>query len=236
MSQQINLFNPVFLRKKKYFSAVTMAQALGVVAAGMIVFSVYSSYQVNKLAAAAAQSQAQLESRREQLAALVKQLAPAGKNTALADELVRAEAAVKGRRDLLTSLRTGALGNVTGFSRYLSALARSRTDGVWLTGVAVGGDENDLQVRGRVLRPEMVPAYLQALNGEEVMRGRRVTELTLTAVRESKAVVAVGQPGAAASAAAPGAHAPTRFVEFSVVAPRRLEESPKSDAGRRAPS
>ena len=234
MSQQINLFNPVFLRKKKYFSAATMAQALGFIAAGMVVFSAYSSYQVKKLAAAAAQSQAQLDSQRTQLANLVKQQAPGGKSTALADELARTEVAAKTRRDLLTSLRTGALGNVKGFSRYLAALARSRTDGVWLTGVAVGGDENDLQVRGRVLRPELVPEYLQALNTEEVMRGRRVTELTLTAVRETKAEVAAGQAGATTAPAA--AHEPTRFVEFSVVAPRRPEEATKSDAGRRAPS
>lgn len=235
MSQQINLFNPVFLRKKKYFSAATMAQALGLIAVGMIAFSAYSSYQVKKLASAAAQSQAQLEAQRTQLAGLLKRQGPPGKNTALADELVRTEASAKSRRELLTSLRSGALGNVKGFSRYLAALARSRTDGVWLTGVVVGGDENDLQVRGRVLRPELVPAYLQALNGEDVMRGRRVTELSLTAVREPAVAVPAGQAGASAAAAA-APRAPTRFVEFSVVAPRRPDESPKTEAGRRAPS
>jgi hypothetical protein len=34
MSQQINLFNPLFLKQKKYFSTVTMLQALGFYAYG----------------------------------------------------------------------------------------------------------------------------------------------------------------------------------------------------------
>ena len=38
MSQQINLYNPLFLEKKKYFSAVTMTQAIGLIVVGMTAF------------------------------------------------------------------------------------------------------------------------------------------------------------------------------------------------------
>ena len=36
MSQQINLFNPLFMRKEKYFSARTMLQSLVLIALGMV--------------------------------------------------------------------------------------------------------------------------------------------------------------------------------------------------------
>ena len=50
MSQQINLFNPVFLKQKKYFSVMTMLQALGLIVLGSIVFYGYAWYQVQQLA------------------------------------------------------------------------------------------------------------------------------------------------------------------------------------------
>jgi hypothetical protein len=237
MVQQINLVNPAFRRHKKHFSALTMVQALGVIAAGTMVFSGYASYKVRMLKQVNAQAEAQLAAQRGQLAALAKELGPQGGSGQLADELARTEAQVKGRRELLQSLSTGALGNVKGFSRYLEAFAHQKTEGVWLTGITVGGDENDLVVRGRVLRAELVPAYLRALNSEEVMRGRQVTELTLNAIQTPRGAVAPGQPGEA-SVGAPEARRPVQFVEFNLTAPRRADEAakPGADARKRAPS
>ena len=36
MSQQINLFNPLFLRQKRYLSATTMVQGLGIIAVVLV--------------------------------------------------------------------------------------------------------------------------------------------------------------------------------------------------------
>jgi hypothetical protein len=237
MAQQINLVNPAFRRQKKHFSASTMAQALGLIAAGTLLFSGYAAYKVRMLKQANANAETQLAAQRAQLAALAKELGPQGTSGLLTDELARTEAQVRGRRELLNSLSTGALGNVKGFSRYLEAFARQRTDGVWLTGINVGGDENDLVVRGRVLRADLVPAYLRALNSEEVMRGRRVTELTLNAIQAPKAAVAPGQPGEASVGAAEGRR-PVQFVEFNFTAPRHADDAakPPADARRRSPS
>ena len=46
MSQQINLFNPIFMKQRKYFSLLTMLQALGLIIAGSLVFYGYAIYQV----------------------------------------------------------------------------------------------------------------------------------------------------------------------------------------------
>ena len=41
MSQQINLYNPLFLKREKHFSARTMVQALGIIALGLAALYVY---------------------------------------------------------------------------------------------------------------------------------------------------------------------------------------------------
>ena len=54
MAQQINLFNPIFLRQKLYFSAVAMAQALALIALGVLAIYVYQASQNAKLQRVAA--------------------------------------------------------------------------------------------------------------------------------------------------------------------------------------
>src|SRR5712671_5028126 len=49
MSQQINLFNPVFLKQKKHFSARTMAQAFGMIAAAVSAVYALQLYQLGAL-------------------------------------------------------------------------------------------------------------------------------------------------------------------------------------------
>ena len=113
----------------------------------------------------------------------------------LEDEVARAGARLKQREEMLATVRTGGLGNTEGFARYLLAFARQPVNGVWLTGFTVGGDETELLLNGRVLHAELVPAYIRALNREDVMRGRRVSELRMTA-REQRDAPATAAPGA----------------------------------------
>jgi Fimbrial assembly protein (PilN) len=126
---------------------------------------------------------------------------------------------VKARQSVLAVLSTGELGNTTGFSEFLAAFGRRVVPGVWLTALSIGESGNDLQVSGRALRPELVPAYLKALSDEPMMRGRRVTEMKLAA-----RTVAPPPAQEGSAKAAPG---PQRFVEFTVSAPLRESDAPK---------
>ena len=49
MSGQINLFNPIFLKTKKVFSAVALIQAFGLVLFGAILVLIYAAYQSKEL-------------------------------------------------------------------------------------------------------------------------------------------------------------------------------------------
>jgi hypothetical protein len=224
MAQQINLYNPIFLRKRKHFSAVTMLQALGLLLGGILAFYGYALHESRALARVADDTRKQLQAQSEQVGQLTREFSPQGRSKLLEEEVARAAARLKQREELLAVLRTGGLGNTEGFARYLAAFARQPMAGVWLTGFTIGGDESELQLNGRVLHSDLVPAYLRALNKEEVMRGRRVAEMRLTAREEKDVPVAVapaaGTPVGTPAAAKPPATTTLRYVEFSISAVR----------------
>jgi hypothetical protein len=215
MSQQINLYNPLFLRKEKYFSVRTMLQSLGLISLGLAALYAYAMVQTRDLEKVAAGYAQQLAAQREQLVKLSAQ----GRSKLLESEVTRLQSELAARRAVLDVLQGGELGNTEGFSRFFAAFGRHAMRGVWLTGFSLGESGNDLRIRGRALHADLFPTYLKSLNREDVMRGRQVTELRLVARDES-----------ASRRAAPGSTEPERFVEFDLAAPRRVGEGAKSAA------
>jgi len=217
MAQQINLFNPAFRRQRKHFSALTLLQSLGLLLAGIVAFYGYAIHQTRAMAQVADEAGKQLKLQTAQLATLTQEASPQGRSRMLEEEVARAGARLKQREEMLATLRTGGLGNTDGFARYLTAFARQSVSGVWLTGFSIGGDESVLLLNGRVLHAELVPAYIRALNREDVMRGRKVSELRMTA-REARDTAGTAVPGASGGAAP--ASAPARYIEFNLTALR----------------
>ena len=215
MSQQINLYNPRFRKQEKHFSARAMLQALGAIALGLAALYGHALVQTRSAEQSAAELRDRAAAERERLAKLVKG-APQARSSGLEADVARLEAQVKARQQVLAALGTGQLGNAKGFSDFMAAFGRQALPGVWLTGFDIGEAGNELNVRGRVLHPELVPAYLRALNNEPMMRGRRVVELKLAA----------RSAGRMAPGAAPEDRPlePERFVEFAFAAPLRPGE------------
>ena len=212
MSQQINLFNPIFLKQKRHFSAITMAQALGVVLVGVLAMYAYQVRQNQTLARVVAHADQEVEARRTQIVRFGKEFSTQGASRALTDELAAAEARLAQRIGLLDDVRTGVGGDARGYSRYLAALARQTMPGVWLTGLDIGGKSSALVIKGRALDSALVPAYLRALNRVAPLAGRRVDELRLTAKEAANAVPPRDMP-------APSE--PDRYIEFSLAIPLR---------------
>ena len=207
MSQQINLYNPLFLKQEKHFSARTMVRALAVVLFAIVAVFASTWLQTRSAQRLASQYGDQVARQREQLAKLGAQLAPPTRSKALEAEIAALESDIKVRRAMLHALSSGELGNTTGFSEFFAALGRQALSGVWLTRIRISDAGNDLLVEGRALRAELMPSYLRALNREAMMRGRRVTEMKL----------------AAASGKSPAERA--RYIEFSLAAPLELRDA-----------
>jgi Tfp pilus assembly protein PilN len=206
VSQQINLFNPVFLQQKKIFSARTMAASLLVLVAGVAALDLYGSMRLRELQQQADAGAAQLEQKQKRLEGVAAEFRPRQKSAAVEAELAELEGQLAALREVSGVLQRGELGNTQGYAEYFRALARQHVDGLWLTSVSITGAGIDIAVRGRALDPQRVPDYLNRLTLEPIMRGKAFGSL---AISQGAAGTRVDEGGKTVAAPAP-------YVEFSL--------------------
>jgi hypothetical protein len=207
MSQQINLFNPLFLKQKKYFSARTMLQGLALILAALVLFQIALVLQLRMLEGQKLETLA-LHTQVQQQMLQASSAGPRTRSKLLEDEIERTEGMIRAQQDALKIFEGGNFGNSDGYSGFLAALARERLDGLWLTGFTVSGGGEELSIRGRVLRPDLVPQYIRRLNEQPVMRGHAIAELTMVRVEEPAVEATPGAPVQA--------EVPRRYVEFAL--------------------
>lgn len=221
MSQQINLFNPVFLKQKKYFSATTMVQALGLILVGSAVLSVYVDFQLTALGREAGSTSSQLKAAQSQLAKVSVTSGQRAKSKALEDEIQKTEAEVASLQRVFDVLKKGDFGNTKGYSEYLRAFSRQIVDGIWLTGFSIYSGGNDIRIQGRAMRPELVPAYINRLKREPVMQGKSFATLDMQAPPDPQVK---GNASAATLA-------PAGYIEFDLRSSDAVKEQKPDGAG-----
>jgi hypothetical protein len=209
MSQQINLFNPVFLKQKKYFSVVAMGQALGLIVLGSCMFYAYAIYQVSQLSKQPEDMNQRYIKEQMKLANYTKEFSPQLSRQMLEEELKQAEAEAAAQGTLLNMLKSGAIGNTEGYSEFMRAFARQSIKGLWLTAFDITGDGAQMSLSGAVVDPKLVPAYIQRLSKEKVMHGKTFATLQMQPPKLDP-----NQPAA-------------RFVEFSLFSTADLPEVKK---------
>lgn len=190
MSGQINLFNPIFLKTKKVFSAVALFQAFVLVLSGAILMLGYAGYQSRELNKNAEIVTAQLRVAEAQVAKLRAMAAPPGANLALENSLATLEADIKNRQKIATILQKSDFGNTKGYSAYMVAFARQIPNGLWLTGFNITGGGSEVALQGRSLKPELVPAYVSQLKLETIMQGKSFSALQMQLPQIVSAAVA----------------------------------------------
>ena len=201
MSQQINLYNPLLLKQKKFFSARTMAQALGLIALGLAAVYGYARYQVTNLHTETELAGKRHEAVQARLARISQQFGPRQKSAELEASIKRAEAELLALTEVQAALKQGGLVSASGFSPYLKALARQVVEGVWLTEFSASGSE--MVISGRTLMPGLVPDYIQRLSGESVMQGRKFAMLEMR--KPATLTTKDGKPGVM-----------PRYIEFTL--------------------
>ena len=207
MSQQINLFNPVFLTQKKYFSVLTMLQALGLIVLGSVLFYGYALYQVAQMSKQTEEMGKRYAAEQARLINFAKDFSPQRSSQLLEEQLKSLESQAAAQETLLNMLKSGAIGNTEGYSEYMRAFARQSVNGLWLTAFDITGDGAQMSMSGAVLNPQLVPVYIQRLSKEKIMRGKTFATLQMQ------------QPK-------PEADKPVaRYVEFNLRSTPTLEEA-----------
>ncbi|MFA6985046.1 MAG: PilN domain-containing protein [Arenimonas sp.] len=203
MSQQINLFNPLFRKQKKYFSAATMLQALSLIFLGSLLVYGYAWYRMSTINQRAGQTATTHKATQAKLLEISAQSGPRQPSQLLTDEVARMEAKLQARRHIVGLLGTGELGNSEGFSEFFRALSRQTMNGVWITSFHVSGAQSDVAISGRALQPELVPVFLNRLKTETILAGKSFSTMEMRLPAAETAADGKPQPG-------------YRFIEFSL--------------------
>ncbi|HEY4696841.1 MAG TPA: PilN domain-containing protein [Gallionella sp.] len=201
MSQQINLFNPIFLKQRKYFSLLTIFQALGLIVLGSLFFYGYALYQVGQLKQQSEESTRRFNAEQARLARYTAEFSPQQANQTLQAEVWRLEKELAEQTRMVDTLKSGSVGNTTGYSQYMRAFSRQVVQGLWLTGFKVTGDAAQISLSGGVLDPELLPIYIQRLGRERAMQGKSFSTLQM-----QQAKTEVGKESRSA----------VRYVEFTM--------------------
>ena len=189
MSQQINLYSPIFRKQQKVFSALTMLQGVLLIGVVVGVFYYTVSLQSSLLEIRATNSARQLQSELERLKAYGSRESPAERAKALADRKKALEAGLASQTLALKAFESGTLGRTEGYAPLLRALARVSVEGVWLTRIQVAEGTGELSLTGRATRAELVPVYLERLRAEESLRGQAFSRLEVTRATAPRAWV-----------------------------------------------
>lgn len=181
MSQQINLFNPLYRRKT--FSCTSAAALLGGVMALVMAGAAAGAlerHRADRLESQALLSEnalSEARAHRDKVSGDRAVEQPARMQEA---RIAALQSQLDDRQQIVDALQSGAIGTTAGFSEYMRAFSRQRMDGLWLTGFDIAAGGKELMLRGRTLGADLVPAYLAGLNREVPMQGRQFASMLVT--------------------------------------------------------
>lgn len=180
MSQQVNLYQPIFRKEKKIFSTQTLLQACLILVVALGLIYGYGRWQVHSLAVQLDRARVQA-TQMQQRVAEIQRVSPARTpDPRLIAHNRRLQTELAHKQRVMATLADRALGNTAGFAPYFAGLARQHVDGLWLTGLTVAGGGAQLELRGSTLKPELVPRYLQRLGGEGAFKGMAFRTFEMT--------------------------------------------------------
>jgi hypothetical protein len=101
------------------------------------------------------------------------------------EQLNATEAEITALEAVATRLSSGLLGRTTGFTQPLRALARERTDGVWLTGVRLDNAGPSLVLDGKAMEAARVPALIERLRRAPQFAGTAFAAIEMKPAEEA---------------------------------------------------
>lgn len=180
MTQQVNLYHPIFRREEKRFSAATMLQAGLVVLVSVLLMYGYTMWRTQSLRVQQQEVNAQYVAALARLNDVSGKLPSRRADPRLEQEVRDLEQRVQAVQVIRSTARRDLFKGSAGYSDTLVALARQSTAGLWLTGVTLSDAGDSLVLSGRTQTPELVPGYLQRLSAERTLSGQQFEIFQIT--------------------------------------------------------
>jgi Tfp pilus assembly protein PilN len=176
MQQQINLFQPVFRRETKVFSARALAQVLALALVLIVASFALLQLQLGRQTQTRDLLDGQYQRLNSQLLALEAR-ANAGEVAALDARIKELEARLADGAAELSGLQTQLLDRDMSFAGLLEMLAQHPQEGLWLT--AIRAQDEELELEGATRDPERLLDYLAELNADVPMSRWPLTAVQL---------------------------------------------------------
>lgn len=179
MSQQINLYQPIFRKEKIVFSAQTIAWlSLGLVVL-LTLWSVLVGQRVAGLEAELERQQQAEQRAVRQVAELQSSMPPEQPDAVLQTQIERLQARRDGLQESLTALERRMPAAEINLLARLDALSVEIPDGLWLTGLLMADQGQTLTLHGNALEARLVPAWLSELSTVEQFSGLGFRQIRL---------------------------------------------------------
>ncbi|MDR1462166.1 MAG: PilN domain-containing protein [Azoarcus sp.] len=183
MSQQINLFNPALRPRRDWLSLkalILSTMALVAVLALIGAWGIYTERQALASLNARESTWQEAQGRLKDLAARQISQAP---DPQLEQQIAQRRTWLEHRRQALLILKNDSTSQPDGFSSIMTALARQTPEGLWLTGFDIqSGSGGAILLRGRLVSENLLPNFVERLNHEADLRGRRFAALEVSSI------------------------------------------------------
>lgn len=200
MSQQINLYQPIFRQQQKVFSAATLGQIVAIITLGLGLIYGFGRWQTNRLASDVELLEAQRDHAQQQFDALNADISARKDDTRLKVEIERAELELRSKQQLMTWLGDRETPRGSGFSGYLTGLARQYRNDLWVQGLIVSDNGRVVTLTGGSRDPAAVVRYLRRLGQEPAFEGLEFRSVSFERQQETPDQIGFRVSSAEASA------------------------------------
>lgn len=219
MSQQINLLLPELRPRFDWLALPVVAGAAMAVLVLIVALSSLAALKSRDLQSRDSEQAARLTAAQQQIQVLGQALGARQADARLPAEIEAMRLAVTQRQEVMAVINQGAVGQNGGFSGLLQGFSRQMVDGVWLVAFTFAG--KNIEIRGRLSDPALLPKYIKHLNDEPAFAGRRFAALDMKGVDPANDKPDAAQVANKAVVSAPYTEFALRTEQLSAAEPSR---------------
>lgn len=180
MSQQINLLNPALIERTELLNPNRIVAILGVCFVSMLAFYFYQNNALMTLKQERADAANKLEHLQNKINQWVTNNKPQD-NTIFLTQINQLEQKKMEQEAIIKATKKTNLQHSKSYAALLRAFSKQSIDGLWITGLTIDQDAQNLSISGRTLDADLVPKYISRLRSEPALKGKTFTDLTMHA-------------------------------------------------------